>query len=815
MKFLFQRLIAFQLVLCASTVFAAELTLDDIFPSDRVVDIQITLKEKDWDKIRFQTRTFQTALAAERRTGSVPSPYDYVEANVLIDGVEFKKVGLRKKGFIGSQSSLRPSLKVKLNYKKKKGQIGGLTNLTLNNNRQDKTMMSQFMGYALFNAAGSPAPRCSFAKVTVNGVHLGVYSHVEPARKPLIQRGFGDDTGTLYEGTVTDFFAGWEGSFENKVGKDKPGRAIISQLTKAMEGQDGESILNSNARGRGLVPTDDVLEKKWTQPDFDDSNWKAGKNGAGFETQSGFESLISSEFDLEDELYMKNASVYLRFPFDVEDAAALAAKGNLYLKMKYDDGFVAYLNGHEITRANAPEELAWNSNATSSHDDRVAMRFQPFDISAHKDKLRNGRNVLAIHGMNINMQSTDMLIVAELETNKFDYEEAIGKFVDLDDFYQFWVLEGLVGFWDGYSGNRNNFFVYHNPMTEKLHFMPWGADCMFEKASRLGNPPGAPVSVKTNGMIAHKLYQLKSGRERYLKTMKEVLDKHWNEESLLAEMDRVQAMILPHMSEAQELSLNTEKMREFIMNRRADIEAETADGMPLWSKTLGEPPAIEGPQVGRQRKDSKADTIWNVARQGDIEGIKRHLEKGVDVNAPDRAGVSPISAAAFGGQLDAVEFLISQGGKVDSKARDNRTALHRAAYLGRIEIIDLLLNNGANVNAKNNRGETPLDVANTEWRFVQEQIEFLADNLRMKISLKQVKAGRTAAAKFLIENGGKSARPPVEKDPEGEREANSKPKEKPTKEKPSNTDEKKETVEKKSVKKDAKNANTEKKARGR
>ena len=55
-------------------------------------------------------------------------------------------------------------------------------------------------------------------------------------------------------------------------------------------------------------------------------------------------------------------------------------------------------------------------------------------------------------------------------------EEAIGQLVDLDSFYTFWVMEGLLGLWDGYSGDENNFFFYLNPETDKFHFIPWGAD---------------------------------------------------------------------------------------------------------------------------------------------------------------------------------------------------------------------------------------------------------------------------------------------------------------------------------------------------
>ena len=39
-----------------------------------------------------------------------------------------------------------------------------------------------------------------------------------------------------------------------------------------------------------------------------------------------------------------------------------------------------------------------------------------------------------------------MLIVAELQLSNYDYEQAIGELVDLDAFYRFWALEGLLGF---------------------------------------------------------------------------------------------------------------------------------------------------------------------------------------------------------------------------------------------------------------------------------------------------------------------------------------------------------------------------------
>lgn len=75
--------------------------------------------------------------------------------------------------------------------------------------------------------------------------------------------------------------------------------------------------------------------------------------------------------------------------------------------------------------------------------------------------------------MNVGVTSTDLLIVAEIQTKDFDYEKSIAELVDLDSFYTFWAVEGLIGFWDSYSGNNNNFFVYINPETDRLLAGRW------------------------------------------------------------------------------------------------------------------------------------------------------------------------------------------------------------------------------------------------------------------------------------------------------------------------------------------------------
>ena len=567
----------------------ASLSLDDLFPTNRLLEVRISMSRDDWNALRFQNRTFRQAFHPDRQFKAPESPYTYFEAEATIDGVVFPRVGVRKKGFIGSQSEARPSLKLKLNYHDKDTGVDGLKTLTLNNNKQDVSQMSQLIGYRMFNDAGIPAPRSGLAKVFVNGKSLGVYSHVETVRKPLLKRGFGDSDGALFEGTVTDFHEGWEGSFEWKRGDEGAGRARIARVAKALSDGGGALLFGGPALGRGWPATSDQYDEDWTAPEFDDRSWLAGENGAGYEQNQGYENHIQPSFNFGDAMHGATSSLYLRFPFEIDDLREVQSARRLVLRMKSDDGYVAYLNGHEVARANAPEDLSWASRAVVATDDQAAVRFATRDITAHKDKLRTGTNILAIHALNISATSSDLLVVAELRLNDESFLDRIWTLIDEESFYTYWAMEGLLSFWDGYSGNRNNFFVYLNPDTDKFHFIPWGADCLFQKYSPLGVDPRSPRSARTVGLLAHKLYQIPEARAKYAARMKELLAAHWDESKLLAETRRLEALVTPHLSRHQrgwffKPKVDFEKIRKFIRNRRPDVEREISGAdMPPWS----------------------------------------------------------------------------------------------------------------------------------------------------------------------------------------------------------------------------------------
>ncbi|MFC1792646.1 lamin tail domain-containing protein [Planctomycetota bacterium] len=174
-----------------------------------------------------------------------------------------------------------------------------------------------------------------------------------------------------------------------------------------------------NAPKRTFIPVRPVSTDWNSSTTFDDSAWlysTGSPGGVGFERTSGFESFIS--LDLEDRMYSKNSTCYIRIPFtfsdDIEDI------NSMILDIRYDDGFAAYLNGNEIARRNAGNILTWNSSANASHPDSEAVQFESIDISASLNKLQQGRNLLAIHGLNASTTNSDFLISAELIAGRDD-----------------------------------------------------------------------------------------------------------------------------------------------------------------------------------------------------------------------------------------------------------------------------------------------------------------------------------------------------------------------------------------------------------
>ncbi|NIW92254.1 MAG: hypothetical protein GWN20_04970, partial [Phycisphaerae bacterium] len=117
--------------------------------------------------------------------------------------------------------------------------------------------------------------------------------------------------------------------------------------------------------------------------------------------------------DIQSEMLGVNSSLWTRSEFNLEEGDP-EIFDTLTLRMKYEDGFVAYLNEQEIALRNAPNSVQWDSTALSNRPDANSAVAEVFNIMSSVNALQVGKNVLAIHGLNDNTADPNFLILPDL-----------------------------------------------------------------------------------------------------------------------------------------------------------------------------------------------------------------------------------------------------------------------------------------------------------------------------------------------------------------------------------------------------------------
>ncbi|MCF7972977.1 MAG: CotH kinase family protein [Phycisphaerae bacterium] len=181
---------------------------------------------------------------------------------------------------------------------------------------------------------------------------------------------------------------------------------------KAQQTESPRLVLVPEEAGKTLLIPSGSISDAWTGAGFfSERDWMTGAGTIGYDTEGAYRDLIDT--DLGDRMSQGQTGCYIRAHFNnaIED---MTPYDIMTLRMRYDDGFVAYLNGVEVARSHAPMSLSWNAVATAEIPDGAAIDYQDFDLSSHLTALKQGQNILAIHGLNLGPGDSDFLISFEL-----------------------------------------------------------------------------------------------------------------------------------------------------------------------------------------------------------------------------------------------------------------------------------------------------------------------------------------------------------------------------------------------------------------
>ena len=176
---------------------------------------------------------------------------------------------------------------------------------------------------------------------------------------------------------------------------------MLTFLVNVISGQHHwETAIFASDEWKYITPNIE-LSSNWNALDFDDSGWSSSQGGFGY--GDGDDGTIIDP----------SISVFLRKKFTIVELSKLSCA---ILNADYDDGYVAYLNGVEISRSYNLSEpgtfVPFDMTTTNDHEaslyDGGMPEYVLLDSILINGLLTNGENILAIQVHNVGLNSSDM-----------------------------------------------------------------------------------------------------------------------------------------------------------------------------------------------------------------------------------------------------------------------------------------------------------------------------------------------------------------------------------------------------------------------
>ncbi len=154
----------------------------------------------------------------------------------------------------------------------------------------------------------------------------------------------------------------------------------------------------------------------------------------------------------------------------------------------------------------------------------------------------------------------------------------------------------------------------------------------------------------------------------------------------------------------------------------AELESISDDFSSLVRKAMAKDPEdrwiscneMKHALVGNTDSDTQSEkytTIQEAAEEGDLQSVKRFVEGGVDIDAKNQDGTTPLQASAWWGHKEIAAFLLEKEANVHVRDNYDWTPLSGAAQQDHYEIVELLLGKGADPNGKDKHGTTAVNLA--------------------------------------------------------------------------------------------------------
>lgn len=255
---------------------------DMVFPQDRVNQLHVKCAPEEWAKMQADLKELSGHDPAdvperpsedsavgnldgsgglgsggrnpEYSAGQIwPRKPKYIPCDVIFEGRLWTRVGMRYKGQSSLGDSIGKTRKLPLRFKFdafedehaeiKNQRFYGFNHLSAFNQITDASYLRQKLTADLFGAAGVTVPKTAFYRIYIDHgegpLYFGLYTMTEVPHKPLLNRAFENDDGTLYkcDGSGARFKTFAAASFHRKTNKKSEDYADVQAFITALNAQ--------------------------------------------------------------------------------------------------------------------------------------------------------------------------------------------------------------------------------------------------------------------------------------------------------------------------------------------------------------------------------------------------------------------------------------------------------------------------------------------------------------------------------------------------------------------------------------------------
>ncbi len=109
--------------------------------------------------------------------------------------------------------------------------------------------------------------------------------------------------------------------------------------------------------------------------------------------------------------------------------------------------------------------------------------------------------------------------------------------LDVDRFVTMVAMETLLGHWDGYTLNRNNWRVFHDLKANRMVFIPHGLDQLFGGGPQMAND-GSLLPQNIQGQVSRAVLGTAEGQRRYRARLEQLYRDVFRVDEISAKLDR-------------------------------------------------------------------------------------------------------------------------------------------------------------------------------------------------------------------------------------------------------------------------------------